>query len=169
MKYLADYIGYELGHFLLPKYSGAENCNVFFLLLQTPEQTGDAQPFRVKLGNSRFLKGNFCDDCLKVLLYFGTNGGMFSIFDIELKTHSDGTRFFDAVAFLNQIGVEYEMTDLKHYRYFSARLQQYAKEIIIQEENLSSFSIIHREINEDDYERLNVYKNVSDTSFSTFL
>ena len=70
MGYKADYIGYELGNFLHPRYQGHEKCDVFFLLLQNPNPNKEADTFCVKLGKSRYWDIPLFVDCLKVLVYF---------------------------------------------------------------------------------------------------
>lgn len=158
MRYEANYIGYELGNFLPPEYQGHEKCDVFFLLLQNPIPNRNAETFCVKLGKSRFLDGNFYADCLKVLIYFEIGGGQFSVQDIALNKKRDGTKYFDAIAFLNQMGVEYQISDTAHYRYFKSRLHESKRELIL-EENESKFHIIMRRINADDFELLNTHYN----------
>lgn len=156
--YKANYIGYELGNFLLPDYKGHEKCDVFFLLLQNPKPADDCETFTVKLGKTRGLNDEFFADCLKVLIYLERDGGQFSIHPVELKTKNDGTKYFDAESFLNQIGIEYKAVDTHNYRYFKARLYKYRKELIIKED-ASEFSVIHRRINADDVESLIVHRN----------
>lgn len=158
MKYEANYIGYELGNFLPPGYQGNEKCDVFFLLLQNPMPNRSADTFCVKLGKSRFLDGCFYADCLKALIYFEIDGGQFFVYDIELNIKRDGTKYFDAISFLNQMGVEYRINDIAHYRYFKSRLRESRRELIL-EENESKFHIIKRRINADDFERLKTYYN----------
>lgn len=158
MKYEANYIGYELGNFLPPSYQGNEKCDVFFLLLQNPMPNRGADTFCVKLGKSRFLDGCFYADCLKALIYFEIDGGQFFVYDIELNTKRDGTKYFDAISFLDQMGVEYRINDIANYRYFKPRLQESRRELIL-EENESKFHIIKRRINADDFERLKTYYN----------
>ena len=161
MRYKADYIGYELGNFLHPRYQGHEKCDVFFLLLQNPAPDKDADTFCAKLGKTRYLDVPFYVDCLKVLVYFEVDGGQFSVHPINLKTKKDGTKYFDAEAFLKQMGVEHEMADTSDYRYFKSRLRESRREIIMKED-FSEFSIIHRRISADDFESLAVHKNTRD-------
>lgn len=159
MHYKSDYIGYELGNFLLPDYKGHENCDAFFLLLQNPSPDINADTFCVKLGKARYLDGPFYSDCLRVLIYCEVDGGCFSIYHINLKTKKEGSRYFDAESFLNQLSVEYKVTDTSHYRYFKSRLHESRREIIINEDS-SEFAIIHRRINADDFELLSVHRNM---------
>lgn len=167
MRYEADYIGYELGNFLLPDYRGHEKCDVFFLLLQKPIPNTNAESFYVKLGKTRYLEGPFYSDCLKVLVYFAVDGGQFSVHPINLQTRKDRISFFDAESFLLQRGVEHKLVDISHYRYFKSRLSDCRREIIIKED-FSEFSIIHRRINADDFESLTVHRNTKDVLKNTF-
>lgn len=151
MRQFADYWGYELGNFLVPKI---DNIGMFFLMLQKPLHYKDVddgvQSFQVKLGKTRFLNGDFSTECLKVLVYYATEGGYFSIYDISLSEKKDGTKYFDAVSFLNQLKLEYKENDLQHYRYFKSRLRDIRQDIRINDSSTVSF--IHRRINADDYE-----------------
>lgn len=155
---VADYFGYELGNFLLPKYPEWEGCDVFFLLLQHTIRENAQEKFSIKLGKTRWLSGDFYSDCLKVLVYLETGGGKYDIYDIDLKKKKDGTRFFDASPFLDNLGIEYEPVDTSHYRYFKSRLDEYRKELVIDDAE-GSFSIIDRPINADDYESLRTFYN----------
>lgn len=164
MEYKANYIGYELGNFLPPMYKGCEKAGVFFLLLQKPI-SNDGETFSVKLGKTRFLDGFFYTDCLKVLVYLCSNGGQFNIYNIELKKRRNGTKYFDAVDFLNQLGIAYEISDTANYRYFKSKLYESRGELILNEGE-SKFSVIHRRINADDYERLSIYYNCEEILIS---
>lgn len=158
MYYKPNYIGYELGYYLLPKYKGYKNCDFFFVLLQNPYPDENAEQFSVKLGKTRSLDGKFYADCKKVLVYLTIDDGVFTVYDIELKRKKDGTLFFDAVAFLEQLNIEYEMRDTSNYRHFKARLDEKKLELILQDDN-SQVSIIHRRICADDVETIKDYKN----------
>lgn len=158
MRHIADHIGYELGNFLPPRYSGYEKSDVFFLLLQNPTPNYSTEKFSVKLGKTRFLNGEFYTDCLKALLYFAIDGGRFFICDIQLNVKKDGSKFFDAIAFLDQMGVEYEVSDVSHYRYFKSRLYECKRELILNEDP-SKFFIIRRRISPDDFERVEAHYN----------
>lgn len=82
-------------------------------------------------------------------------GGYFSIYDISLSEKKDGTNYFDAVSFLNQLKLEYKENDLQHYRYFKSRLRDIRQDIRINDSSTVSF--IHRRINADDYEMSNTF------------
>ena len=158
MSYEPNYIGYELGYYLCPAYKGYVDCNIFYILLQNPKPDKNAEMFSVKLGKTRTLDKMFYSDCKKVLIYLTIDGGTFTVYDIELSRKKDGTLFFDAVSFLEQLNIEYEMQNTSYYRYLKARLQENRLELILQED-YSEISIIHRRISSDDREFLRVYKN----------
>ena len=155
MRFNADYWGYELGHFLPPE---VDDIGRFFILLQKPmhyyEENDDT--FLVKLGKSRFLDKNFKIDCLKVLVY-SSSSGEFNLHNIELKSKKDGTKYFDAVSFLDSLGIKYKINDTSNYRHFKSRLSK--TEITFNEE-LKKVGFIHRRINADDYESIDHYAYV---------
>lgn len=157
-RYEENCIGYELGNFLPPKYKGSEKCEMFFLLLQNPNPDKESEDFLVKLGKTRFLDGGFKSDCLKALVYLALGEGQLAIYDLKLSTRKNGTKYFDAVFFLEPLGIEYSMCDTWHYRYFKSRLhkREVKKEIVLKEDN-KVVQIIDRRINADDYERIRTY------------
>lgn len=159
-RYIENYIGYELGYFLSPKYKGSENCELFFLLLQNPNPNQNSENFFVKLGKTRFLNGDFKADCQKVLVYLSTENEQFTIYNIELSTNKNGEKYFDAVSFLDTLEIEYSLCDTSHYRYFKSNLRgsRVRKELILHENN-TKFSVINRRINADDCESLTTYYN----------
>ena len=154
-----SYIGYELGHFLMPRYEGYHGGEVFFLLLQNIYSDPDAEEFFIKLGKTRLLGGDFHSDCLKVLLYLKCNDDeQFSIHNIEMTSNKDGRKVFDAVGFLDEMGIAYEANDTSHYRYFKSRLYQKAREIRINTDK-DFFAVVHKPIDADDYEKIHVFHN----------
>lgn len=167
MRYKADYIGYELGYFLLPDYTGHEKCDVFFLLLQNPIPDTNAETFGIRLGKTRSLDAPFYSDCLMVLVYLAVDGGRFSVYPVNLKEKKDGSKYFDAESFLKQMGIEYKPADTAGYRYFKRRLRESRREIIMKEDS-DEFSIIHRRINADDFESLTVHRNTKDALKSAY-
>lgn len=154
-----SYMGYELGHFLMPRYEGYHGGEVFFLLLQNIYSDPDAEEFFIKLGKTRLLGGDFHSDCLKVLLYLKCNNDeQFSVHNIELTSNKDGRKVFDAVGFLDKMGIAYEANDTSHYRYFKSRLYQKAREIRINIDE-DFFAVVHKPIDADDYEKIHVFHN----------
>ena len=139
----------------------------FFVLLQKVlHYRDDDGNFTIKLGKYRFLDGEFKLSCQKVLVYLAESN-TFILDDVKLKEKSDGTKYFDAISYLDSFGLKYVVNDTEHYRYFKSRLHDIRSEIILNEET-QRVGFIHRRINADDYERVQFYPyRVSDTPDKT--
>lgn len=160
MRYNEDYKGYELGHYVTPRYKGYDG-GLFFLLLMDPNvnpyKDYDGEKFLIRLGKTRYLSQPFFTmDCTKVLLYLNINGGSFEVYDITFKQKKDGTKYFDAIEFLTKLNIQYEENTASGYRYFKSRHRECFHSLILQE-NDDKFSEIQWAINADDHNRLCTY------------
>lgn len=153
MDHQIEYWAYELGAFLVPEEDPIGN---FFLLLQNPvHYCENGQGFMVKLGKYRYLDGEFQASCRKVLVYRADKAS-FTLCDIELEQRKDGTRYFDAVAFLDALGLKYRMNDTSHYRYFKARLYKSIQHLKL-DESAQKVGLIQKAISEDDRDVIRWY------------